>query len=303
VVEQLRFAVDPPVHVLLCGEPGVGKDLLARSLHLSGPRRHAPFIMATCGGAKPQQIEADLFGAEIAGKGAPVRREGKLLLANGGTLFLDEIEQLPMEIQSRLVRFLRSGQVEPAGSNEAHAVDVRLVVGSRAPLDSAVAGDRFRVDLAYRLSQFMIEVPPLRERREDLPLLIQSCINRFCHETGKRIQGITVKAMSSLLSYDYPGNLAELENIARQLVHMAPAGRPVDVNLLPERVRNGPLAATSKVDTASDLELDRLVSGTEQVAIREALRRTNGNKSQAARLLGLSRNGLAIKMERYGIKA
>ncbi len=302
VVEQLRSAVDPPVHVLLCGEPGVGKDLLARSLHLSGPRRHAPFIMATCGGAKPQQIEADLFGAEIAGKGAPVRREGKLLLANGGTLFLDEIEQLPIDLQSRLVRFLRSGQVEPAGSNEAHTVDVRLVMGSRAPLDSAVAGDRFRVDLAYRLSQFMIEVPPLRERREDLPLLIQSCINRFCHETGKRIQGITVKAMSSLLSYDYPGNLAELENIARQLVHMAPAGRPVDVNLLPERVRNGPLAATSRVDAASDLELDRLVSGTEQVAIREALRRTNNNKSQAARLLGLSRNGLAIKMERYGIK-
>jgi DNA-binding NtrC family response regulator len=302
VVEQLRLAVDPPVHVLLSGEPGVGKDLLARSLHLSGPRRHAPFIMATCGGARPQQIEADLFGAEIPGKGGPVRREGKLLLASGGTLFLDEIEQLPMELQSRLVRFLRSGQVEPTGSNEVHPVDVRLVVGSRAPLDSVVARDLFRVDLAYRLSQLMIEVPPLRERREDLPLLIQSYVNKFCHETGKRIQGITVKAMSSLLSYDYPGNLAELENIARQLVYMAPVGRPVDVNLLPERVRNGPIAATTRVDTASDLELDRLVSGAEQVAIREALRRTNNNKSHAARLLGVSRNGLAIKMERYGIK-
>ncbi|HEY3566704.1 MAG TPA: sigma 54-interacting transcriptional regulator [Thermoanaerobaculia bacterium] len=303
VIEQLRSAVDPPVHVLLSGEPGVGKDLLARSLHLSGPRRHAPFIMATCGGARPQQIEADLFGAEIPGKGGPVRREGKLVLANGGTLFLDEIEQLPMDLQARLVRFLRSGQVEPAGSNEAHPVDVRLVVGSRAPLDSVVARDLFRVDLAYRLSQLMIEVPPLRDRREDLPLLIQSYINKFCHELGKRIQGITVKAMSALLSYDYPGNLAELETIARQLVYMAPVGRPVDVSLLPERVRNGPLAATSRVDAASDLELDRLVSGTEQVAIREALRRTNGNKSQAARLLGLSRNGLAIKMERYGVKA
>ncbi len=303
VVEMLRSAIDPPVHVLLSGDPGVGKDLLAKSLHLSGPRRQGPFITATCGGAKPQQIEADLFGAEIPGKGGPVRREGKLVLANGGTLFLDEIEQLPMDLQARLVRYLRSGQVEPTGSNEAHSVDVRLVVGSRAPLDSVVAQDRFRVDLAYRLSQFMIEVPPLRDRREDLPILIQSYINRFCHESGKRIQGITVKAMSALLSYDYPGNLAELENIARQLVHMAPAGRPVDVNLLPERVRNGPLASSAKVDAASDLELERLVSGAEQVAIREALRRTNGNKSHAARLLGVSRNGLAIKMERYGLKA
>jgi DNA-binding NtrC family response regulator len=302
VIEQLRAAVDPYVHVLLCGEPGVGKELLAKSLHLSGPRRHGPFIVASCGGARPLQIEADLFGAEVPGKGGPVRREGKLLLANKGTLFLDEIEQLPMDLQARLVRFLRSGEVEPTGSSAATKVDVRLVAGSRAALDGAVARDLFRVDLAYRLSQFTVEVPPLRDRREDLPLLIQSYINRFCHETGKRMQGITVKAMSALLSYDYPGNLAELENIARQLVYMAQAGKPVDVSLLPERVRNGSLVSTARVDAASDLELERLVSNTEQAAIREALRRTHGNKSQAARLLSLSRNGLAIKMERYGLK-
>jgi len=301
VIEQLRAAVDPAVHVLLLGEPGVGKELLARSLHLSGPRRHGPFIMASCSGVRPQQIEADLFGAEVPGKTGPVRREGKLLLANGGTVFLDDVEQLPMEVQGRLVRFLRTGQVEPSGSQEAHPVDVRVVAGSRVPLESVAARDLFRVDLAYMLSQFTVEVPPLRDRREDLPLLIQSYVNRFCHETGKRMQGITVKAMSALLSYDYPGNLSELENIARQLVYMSPAGKPVDVNLLPDRVRSGTIT-TARVDTSSDLDLERLVGGCEQSAIREALRRTHGNKSQAARMLGLSRNGLAIKMERYGLK-
>ena len=146
-------------------------------------------------------------------------------------------------------------------------------------------------------------MPPLRDRREDLPLLIQSYINRFCHETGKRIQGITVKAMSALLSYDYPGNLAGAGE-HRPPARLHGAGRPAGGREPAARAgaQRHP-HATTRVDAASDLELDRLVSGAEQVAIREALRRTNGNKSQAARLLGLSRNGLAIKMERYGLKA
>jgi transcriptional regulator with AAA-type ATPase domain len=302
VADQLRVAIGLGSHVLLRGEAGVGKEPLARSLHLSGPRRHGPFVVAVCGGARPQQIEADLFGAEIAGKGGVVRREGKLLLAHGGTLFLDDVEELPLEVQARLVRFLRSGEVEPTGSQLAMPVDVRIIAGSRVPLEEVVGRDEFRVDLAYRLSRFVIEVPPLRERREDLPLLIQSYINRFCHETGKRLTGITVKAISALLNYDYPGNVSELENIMRHLVYLSPAGRPVDVSLLPEKVRRGSLTAGARVDSASDLDLERLVGACEQAAIREALRRTHGNKSQAARLLGLSRNGLAIKIERYGLK-
>jgi transcriptional regulator with AAA-type ATPase domain/pSer/pThr/pTyr-binding forkhead associated (FHA) protein len=303
VADQLRVAIGRNSHVLLRGEAGVGKEPLARSLHLSGPRRHGPFVTALCGGARPQQIEADLFGAELAGKGGVVRREGKLLLAHGGTLFLDDVEELPLEVQARLVRFLRSSAVEPTGSDLATTVDVRIIAGSRVPLEEAVARDAFRVDLAYRLSHLAIDVPPLRERREDLPLLIQSCINRFCHETGKRLTGITVKAMSALLNYDYPGNVAELENIMRHLVYLSPAGRPVDVSLLPEKVRRGSLNAGARVDAGSDLDLERLVGATEQAAIREALRRTRGNKSQAARLLGLSRNGLGIKMERHGLKS
>ncbi len=181
-------------------------------------------------------------------------------------------------------------------------MDVRVVAGSRGALEAAVARDTFRVDLAYLLSRVTIDVPSLRDRREDLPLLIQTFVNRFCHETGKRMQGITVKAMAALLNYEYPGNLAELENIARQLVYLCPPGRPVDVNLLPERVRQGTLQSAARIDSSSDLDLEKLVGSCEQAAIREALRRTHGNKSHASRLLGLSRNGLAIKMERHGLK-
>jgi transcriptional regulator with AAA-type ATPase domain len=302
VLDQMRFALSVGGHVLLRGEAGVGKELIARSLHLSSGRRNGPFVVAVANGSRSQQLEAELFGAEVAGKGAPVRREGKLLLAHGGTFFLDEVDQLPLELQVRLVRFLRSGLVEPAGSSQAFPADVRIIAGSRVPLEEVVARELFRVDLAYRLSRFTIEVPPLRQRTEDLPLLIQSLINRFCHETGKRMQGITVKAMTALLNYDYPGNVAELENIIRQLVYLNPPGHPADINLLPERVRQGILASAARVDASSDLDLERLVGACEQAAIREALRRTQGNKSQAARVLGLSRNGLAIKMERYGLK-
>lgn len=302
VLERLRVAVDTDVHVLLRGEPGVGKELLARSIHLSSPRRNGPFIVASAGGANPVQLEADLFGSEVAGKRGTVKREGKLRLADGGTLYLEGVDAMPLDVQARLVRFLRSGEVEPSGTREVHRVEARLVAASSRPLEQGVARDEFRVDLAYRLSRFSIDVPPLRERKEDLPLLIQAFINRFCHETGKRVAGITTKAMTALLSYPYPGNLEELENIARQMVYLCPHGRPVDVSLLPEPVRASPLQASARVEATSDLELDRLVAGAEESAIREALRRTQGNKSRAAKLLGISRNTLAAKVEKYGVQ-
>ena len=299
---QLRAAVDPPVHILLRGEPGVSKELLAHSLHLSSERRDGPFVTASCGGAKPKQIEADLFGAEVPGKHGPLAREGKLLLADGGTLYLEDVEQLPLALQDRLVRFIRSGELEPAESLRSQKVDVRLVTASREPLEAQVARDKFRIDLAYRLSQFAVDVPALRERREDLPLLIQAAVNRCCHQTAKRIQGITVKAMEALAVYDYPGNLPELEIIVRRLVYLCSSGQPIDDSMLPEEVRLGKIAGL-RPETASELNLERLVADCERAAIREALRRTNGNKSAAARQLGLSRNGLAMKMNRLGLTA
>jgi transcriptional regulator with AAA-type ATPase domain len=303
VLEQLKAVVGTDAHVLLRGERGSGRMLLAKSLHLSSPRRRGPFVTASGSGASATHIEADLFGAEVPGRDGTLVREGKISLAHGGVLYLDDADQLPLPVQERLVRFLRSGEVEPAGSRVARKVDVRILAGSRTALEQAVTRDAFRVDLAYRLSQFVLDVPSLKERREDLPLLIQALINRFCHETGKRMRGITVKAMNALLTYEYPGNLAELQNIVRQLVYTCPPAQPIDVSHLPEAVRLARVREGARVDASSDLDLEQLVASTEAAAIREALRRCQGNKSQAAKALGLSRNGLAMKMQRFGLQA
>ena len=299
-LDQLRAAVDQPIHVLLRGEPGLSKELLARSLHLSGQLREGPFVVARCQGGSEAQIEADLFGAEVMGRTEALVREGKLLAADGGTLYLEDIEELPLPLQDRLVRFLRSGQVEPVDSLRTDAVDVQVVASCRRPLEDEAARDRFRIDLAYRLSQFVVDVPALRARREDLPLLIQATVNRCCHETNKRIQGITVQALEALAVYDYPGNLPELENIVRRLVYLCPSGRPINESMLPEAVRMSKVKGL-RPKMSSDLSLDKLVGECERAAIREALQRSHGNKSAAARLLGLSRNGLAMKMARHGL--
>jgi DNA-binding NtrC family response regulator/pSer/pThr/pTyr-binding forkhead associated (FHA) protein len=303
LMDQLRAAIEPEVTVLLRGESGSGREHIARTLHLSGPRAAQPFVVASCLGVAGALLEAELFGVEAPRKGRDVvRSEGKLQQADGGTLYISEVEHLPLDLQARLVRFLRSGEVEPVGGFAVRQVDVRLIASSRTALEPRAARDAFRIDLAHRLSRFAFDVPPLRARREDLPLLIQAYVNRFCHEAGKRVHGISVKAMAALTGYLYPGNLPELENVIRQLVYVCPAGQPIRHSMLPERLRIAAIEAAGRVpDPSADIRLDRLVAACEEAAIREALRRTEGNKLHAARLLGISRNGLAMKMERYRI--
>ena len=302
VLLELRGAVDLADPVLLRGEAGVAKEQLARSLHLSGSRHDKPFLVAQCGGASPAQLEADIFGAVVEGRHGPIEREGKLVQADGGTLYLEDVELLPLRLQDRLIRVLRSGDVEPVDSLESQRVDVRLICSCSEALDIYAARDLFRLDLAHRLAQYVIEVPALRQRGEDLPLLIQAAVNRCCHELGKRIQGITVKAMESLAKHDYPGNLDELEAIVRRLVYLCPAGRPIDDSMLPEEVRLSKIdGLRPSISADSELRLEKLVADTERAAIREALHRSQGNKSQAARLLGLSRNGLNMKLARLGL--
>ncbi len=304
VLRELRGAVDLPEPILLRGEVGVSKELLARSLHLSGSRAEAPFVIAQCAGGSAAQIEADIFGAEFDGKTETMVREGKLVEAHGGTLYLEDIESLPLRLQDRLMRFLRSGEAEPVDSLRSRPVDVRLICSCMQPLESYVARDVFRLDLAYRLAQYVVEIPALRDRGEDLPLLIQAAVNRCCHQTGKRIQGITVKAMEALAKHDYPGNLQELEAIIRRLVYLCPSGRPIDDSMLPEQVRLSKIEGLRPtVSATSELNLEKLVADCERAAIREALRRSSGNKSETARQLGLSRNGLSMKITRLGLEA
>ena len=299
LLEQLRSVADSTAHVSLVGEPGSGRELVGRTLHLSGPLRDGPFVVADCRDDNSTRLEADLFGAEIQGRSGPVRRDGKIALSTGGTLFLVGVEELPMSLQSRLVRLLRSGSYE-APEGERTVERIRLICASDRDLESLATEDRVRIDLAYLLSQFTLNVPPLRERIEDLPLLIQTFVNRFSHESGKRVRGITVPALSALAAYTFPGNLRELENIVRQMVFLALPESPMDVELLPAHVRQSSITG-ARPGAGSHLELARLVAQTERAAIVEALKRTDGNKSQAARLLGLSRNGLAQKIVRLGL--
>ncbi len=303
LLEQMRTVIKSPVHVLLEGETGTGAREVAHSLHLSSKSRQGPFVVVEAQGADPTAVEADLFGAEVRGRGGQIfRREGRLMEADGGSLLIFGVETLPLNVQGKLMRYLRTGEFEPVGSLEQRRSRVRIVGYATENLDPLVARAAFRLDLAYHLGQIRILLPPLRNRREDLPLLIQAAFNRFCHETGKRVRGIGLKAMSLLTAYDYPGNLLELDNIVRHLVYLCPPSQPIDVTHLPETVRTAPLRGyTAKAET-SDLHLGNLVPAVEKSAIREALRRSRGNRSQSARLLGISRNGLMMKMKRYGIE-
>lgn len=301
---QLTAALDPSVAVLLIAEAGAGSELVARSLHLSSTRAEGPFLVVACGGAEERQVEAEIFGAEIAGRdGRPLRRDGKLQLGAGGTLLLQNVDQLSLRLQGRLTRFLRTGELERTGSLEPTPTDVRIVASARQALDPLVANGSFRTDLAYRLAQVSVRVPPLRERREDIALLLQVSINRFCHASGKRVQGVGLRAMGLLTRYAWPGNLAELEAVVRQVVALCPEGQPIGVEHLPPQVRSADLHQPSILEADSDLNLERIAGACETAAIREALRRTRGNRSESARLLGLSRNGLALKMRRFGISA
>jgi DNA-binding NtrC family response regulator len=287
--------------VLIGGESGVGKDLIARAIHQNSRRAHGPFIKINSTAIPDTLFESELFGFERgAFTGALASKPGKFELADKGTLFLDEIGDVPAAIQVKLLRVLQEREFERLGGTKTLKVDVRMIAATNRDLRAALEEGTFREDLYYRLNVVPIDIPPLREHKEDIPELVNHFLARFAADNEKEIEGITPAALSALSDYHWPGNVRQLENMVERAVALS-AGRVIDVGDI--HLDSGPGRAGG-AHTASDdqfLPEGMTLEQWEDSMIREALRRAGGNKSQAARLLGLSRNALRYRLGKLGV--
>ncbi len=281
--------------VLVGGESGVGKDLIARAIHEHSHRSAGPFIKINSTAIPENLLESELFGYEKgAFSGATTSKPGKFELADKGTLFLDEIGDVPPAIQVKLLRVLQEREFERLGGTKTLKVDVRLVAATNRDLRAALEEGTFREDLYYRLNVVAIDIPPLREHKEDIPALINSFLQRFARDAKAPVKTVTPAAVKMLMDFHWPGNIRELENVIQRAVTLAtgPILDSDDIHLdLP----------VSKVGAAPTLPEGVTLEQWEQEIIREALRRANGNKSQAARVLGLSRNALRYRLSQMGV--
>ncbi len=285
--------------VLLCGESGVGKDMIARAIHHHSPRADRPFVKINCTALPENLMESELFGYEKgAFTGANTSKPGKFEQADTGTVFLDEIGDVPASVQVKLLRILQEREFERLGSNKVKHIDVRVLAATNVDLRAALEQGTFREDLYYRLNVLPINIPPLRERKEDIPYLAGYFVKKLGKDLGSPVQSISDAAMERLIGYHWPGNVRELENVLERSMVLA----------------NGAIleAGDVKLDTAPAARFtvadNFLPEGTtldqyEQSIIREALKRANGNKSQAARMLGLTRNALRYRLSQMGLES
>jgi DNA-binding NtrC family response regulator len=287
--------------VLLGGESGSGKDLIARAIHQHSRRAAGPFIKINCTAIPENLLESELFGYEKgAFTGAVSSKPGKFELADKGTIFLDEIGDVPGTIQVKLLRVLQDREFERLGGTKTLKVDVRVVAATNQDLRAALEQGSFREDLYYRLNVVPINIPPLRERKEDIPYLVDHFVERFTRESGKPLRGITPAAQKALMEFHWPGNVRELENIIERGVALS-SGDVIDVADV--RLDLSPMkpGAVPTADAAAFPPEGLTLEQFEDEIIKEALRRAGGNKSQAARLLGISRNALRYRLSKMGV--
>jgi two-component system response regulator AtoC len=285
--------------VLLTGESGTGKEVLARAIHAQSPRRNESFVAVNCGAIPEALLESELFGhAKGAFTGADRARRGLFIEADGGSLFLDEIGELPAPLQVKLLRVLQEEEVRPVGESKARSVDVRVIAATARDLEAEVKVGRFREDLYYRLNVVRLDVPPLRDRRQDIPLLVDHFLARFRETLGKPVRGISDEALERLTHYAWHGNIRELENVIERAMILAD-GDKLTVRELPANVTSPEGAQASGRQHFSLKRARRLV---EAEMIARALRATGGNRTHAARLLEISHRALLYKLKEYAIR-
>jgi DNA-binding NtrC family response regulator len=284
------------VTVLIEGESGTGKELVARLIHQHSARANRPFIFVNCAALAEQLVEAELFGhRKGAFTDARTDKAGRFQLADGGTLFLDEIGDLSPKGQGDLLRVLEDGAFRMVGGTELVRVDVRVVAATNKDLQQAVAAGRFREDLYYRLHVIPIVVPPLRERAEDIPLLIEAFLVRFCAKHRRRQKRLAPEAMRLCQRFPWPGNIRQLRNVVERLVVTAP-GAVVEIEDLPDELR-----AHERAQTSVPIRAGMTLEQAEKLLIAQTLLHATSNRAEAARLLGISRRALQYKLKRYGL--
>ena len=315
VFRLMARAAESPIPVLIQGETGTGKELVARGIHENSPRAHGPFVAINCSALPEGVLESELFGHRRgAFTGATQDHAGLFEAASGGTLFLDEIGEMPAATQPKLLRFLQEGEVLRVGETRARKADARVVSATNRDLTHEVEAERFRSDLFYRLSALTIDVPPLRTRREDVPLIAERVLTAASARHRRRIRGMTNAALSAMVAYSWPGNVRELENEIQRLVALARDGDWIDVGQLSDRVRQGATVRTGDEPAGADAaeartvaadasdDLREAMASFERTRIAEILEQTGGNVSEAARVLGLSRGALHRKLKEHGLR-
>jgi two-component system response regulator HydG len=291
--------------VMIYGESGTGKELVARAIHAGSPRRDGPFIRVNCGALSEGLLDSELFGHERgAFTGAEKQRRGRFELADGGTLFLDEIATISQTTQIRLLRVLQERELERVGGEETIPVDVRIIAATNTPVEVLQRSKEFREDLFYRLHVVPVTIPPLRERKSDVPVLVGHFLQKLRDRTNHRVHELSESAVRRLEEYDWPGNVRELENVMERALVLAegPVLQEDDLPFLP----SGSSLDTSLIDAAfpvSGVDLNQAVEGLEERLLRRALEQAKGVKAEAARLLGVKPSALYYKLEKYGIEA
>jgi two-component system response regulator PilR (NtrC family) len=301
VFDMLRKIAPARASVLLVGESGTGKELAARALHELSPRAERAFVAVNCGAIPETLIESELFG-HVKGSftGATGDKEGLFEAAHGGTLMLDEVAELPLSMQVKLLRVLQERKVKPVGGVSEREIDVRVVAATNRDLETEVEKGTFRQDLYYRLNVIQVRMPPLRERREDVPLLVDHFVKKFSAEHAQAIGGVDTDAMAALTAHNFPGNVRELENLVERAVTLASDGR-ITADALPDLSRADRAAMSRAELPATGFDLERELETFERGFILKALERTDGNRTLAARLLGVSFRSLRYRLSKLGI--